>query len=263
MSSPWAARYFSSDLAPVDRALEGVLDQLQIPSEIVFRNPGISPIAMNNLLGYFRERIKPIEGLVPSDPASDDAVDSYTAVFARIAKTLSLQLGPPGKRSRMLALLVSRWMRGYTLARLISDRISFVSRSGSNDSIAKSIRGVMEDVEQIARFEAPKNLACYTDILRMHLQEVERLDLIPLLPDLTMMLEFGVSQPTQTSLISLGLSRTAAVAVSEYISDAEMSQSEVLRWLRDEQSIWEAADLPALVKEAIEKMLQNQATTDG
>ena len=41
-------------------------------------------------------------------------------------------------------------------------------------------------------------------------------------------LEFGASQQTQLSMMGLGLSRTTAIALSEFILDDNLSESEVL-----------------------------------
>jgi hypothetical protein len=113
------------------------------------------------------------------------------------------------------------------------------------------IRSVLDDVEQIARFEAPKYLACYLDVLRLHLrQQGTPLVEIADLPDISLMLELGVSRPTEVSLMSLGLSRTSAIALSEFIIDDALTPAQCLQWLgaRDLETL----DLPVLVRREIE-----------
>ena len=55
------------DLASrLDKVLAAVVDELEVPEGILIRNPGISPLAMQSLLGYFSQRSGPVEELVPS-----------------------------------------------------------------------------------------------------------------------------------------------------------------------------------------------------
>jgi hypothetical protein len=60
------------------------------------------------------------------------------------------------------------------------------------------------------------------------------------------MLEFGVSEDTQVSLISMGLSRTTVVSLLELMPSSDWAVDDCLRWLR-EQDI-ELLDGPTLVQ---------------
>jgi hypothetical protein len=180
----------------------------------------------------------------------------YARIFGLLARHIAPKLGPEGARSFVLALLVTRWMRGFPLARLIGDRLR---RKRLNQTTAAIIRAVVEDVEQIARFEAPKALNCYRDLLQFHLLERGRNDLIAQIPDLAILLEFGVSQQTQIPLIGLGLSRTSAISLSEMIAPDALTQAEAVRWLSDNGRLWRASDLPALVKMEVESVFASHS----
>ncbi|HDY7410191.1 TPA: hypothetical protein RRF29_005404, partial [Klebsiella pneumoniae] len=144
-----------------------VLDSLSFPLEIISRNPGISPILMQNLWERFERCDKEnLENLLLADPSSDDALPSYIKAFTRISDTMSIDLGYNSKGVFVLALLVINWMRGYPLARLISERISHLKRKKKEYKEPSVIRNVMEDVERVARYQAPKLLSCYNDLLR-------------------------------------------------------------------------------------------------
>jgi hypothetical protein len=112
----------------------------------------------------------------------------------------------------------------------------------------------MADVEQVARFEAPKYLACYLDVLALNLQERGRDDVAATMPDLNMMLELGVSRATEVSLMALGLSRTSVIAISQFIIEDELTREEALAWLRAQEL--EVLDIPALVRAEIERIRQ-------
>lgn len=114
----------------------------------------------------------------------------------------------------------------------------------------------MKDVEEVARFLAPKYLSCYIDILKQYLQSVGRSELFPADLDINVLLEFGVPGGTQPSLMGLGLSRTSALAISELIASDSLSEEECVVWLQ--RNSWEERDLPSLVKKEIRTALQMQ-----
>ncbi len=60
-----------------------------------------------------------------------------------------------GPRQFALALLITNWMRGFPLARLIANRIIYLKRKNRECKLPKEIRDVMHDVEQVARFKPP------------------------------------------------------------------------------------------------------------
>jgi hypothetical protein len=109
----------------------------------------------------------------------------------------------------------------------------------------------MEDVEQIARFAAPKYLACYQDVLALHLNGKGEAPAIPT-DTLTMMLELGVSSATEVSLINLGVSRAGAIAVAELMMADDLDGSRVLTWLR-EQNLDQLA-VPVLVRSELAEL---------
>jgi superfamily II DNA/RNA helicase len=255
LEAPWANRYNSQNLAKLAAVVEQAINDLAIEPEIISRNPGISPFALDDLLNYFRDRQGDVEELLPADPSSNDAAKAYAAIFGRLCKRACPNLGPEGGRAFMLALLVTRWMRGFPLARLIEERIAYLTKKRKPTDAAAEIRNVMNEVEQIARFEAPRGLSCYCDVLRQHLAEIGRDDLIEQLPQFNVFLELGVSQQTQISLIGIGLSRTSTIAVSEFITADALTEPQVLRWLIENEQLWRNFPLPTLVKKEIERVL--------
>jgi len=255
LKAPWASRFSQRDLTPLARSIRNAVSSLDIDPSIINRNPGISPFALNGLLEYFRERQGDVDELLPVDPASEDAAQAYAAIFGRLCRRACPKLGPEGGRPFMLAMLVTRWMRGFPLSRLINERIDYIKRKSQSPDEATEIRSVMNDVEQIARFEAPRGLNCYCDVLQQYLTEIGREDLLENLPQFNIFLELGVSQQTQISLIGIGLSRTSTIAVSELITADSYTEPQVIHWLTENKEIWQNFTLPALVKKEIERVL--------
>jgi hypothetical protein len=259
-SGPWATRYPTEDIARLDSVMQGARAAIQTPGLIVQRNPGVSPFAMDKLLNEFRTRTDPIDSLIPANPGSNDAVDSYVRIFARCARTISPSIGQIPARHFSLALLVAHWMRGYPLSRLISDRINALLRRNVEVNIAETIRGVMVDVEQVARFQAPRLMGCYRDLLQFVLLEQGRQDLVSEYPDLSLFLEYGVAQQTQISLITAGLSRTSTIALSELISSDSLSQTAVRNWLIENARLWRESALSPLVKREVQRLLPEETS---
>lgn len=259
LRAPWARRYPEEQLAPIADAIATVSARLITPADVIERNPDINPVAMDALLGYFRARVKPVEELLPVDPADQGAAAAYAAIFIRLSRHLTPRLGYTQGRAAMLALTVVQWMRGFPLSRLITGRIAYLQRNNREYKTANVIRAVMEEVEQIARFEAPRALAVYRDLLAAHLASLGRQELIERLPDLSVMLELGVGQQTQVSLVGIGLSRTSAIALSELITAGSLTEQDVVQWIVENRALWEQSDLPALVKREIATAIASAA----
>lgn len=227
---------------------------ITIPDYIIKRNPGISPIAQQQLLDYFIERGKNIEEYVPVYPSDNNAYQEYTSLIGRIGKTLSEY---PYEINSSRAILLIYWMTGKPLSFII--RKSYESYQ-SNPKYARTkrlpvvIREVMDNIETFVRFRFAKDSSCYIDILRYYLELQGREDLIKSIPQLNLWLEFGVSEKTHLSLLSLGLSRNTVIELSgKYITNTQMSKEECLNWIR-EQNL-DMLDLSPIIIDDIRKIL--------
>ncbi|MBI5656732.1 MAG: DEAD/DEAH box helicase [Geobacter sp.] len=247
--------YWLADIEPRKRselqaAIIAVSQPLGIPLELVRRNPGIDPRLMGRMLQqleqYGNERL---DDLMPPDSASDDAVDTFTRVFSLIDRACGPVFGSNSAREWQLALLVTQWLRGHSLAKLIAARINALRRKGQEVQLPKEIRQVMGDVENYARFTVPKYLACYIDLLKYFLVLRQRTDLLQDIGDFGLLLEFGVSENTQLSLISLGLSRTTVVTLFELMPASDWDVCQCVNWLK-KQDI-DSLDIPVLVRREI------------
>ncbi|PHR60969.1 MAG: DEAD/DEAH box helicase [Robiginitomaculum sp.] len=262
------------------QALDEIVNNLTLPLEVINRNPGISPFDMMSLLSYFQSKDpSEILTLLPADPLSDDAVDSFLRIFTRITRHLGSPSLGSGASSFGNALLVVNWMRGWPLARLIAGQIEYdakrvTKRNAKRDSMSDEdradtpiakitpkrtvIRDTMAKVEKIARYEAPKYLHCYLDILNTHLANIDRLDLKDDIAETWMFLEFGVSKRTELSLMSLGMSRSSVMVLSDKIKSSELDEEQAYTWLITED--WRSYGFSELVTAEIEKILAQRAS---
>lgn len=238
----------AAERAEVAHALARSVEEAQFPLDLVPRHAGISPVAMQRLLELFRATDRDPHELVLPLPEEVDARQRYQDALVLIGRTMTVafgkapKAGQPDKRKFQLANLIVNWMNGLPLSRLIELRIR------GKTTIAKAIRDVMADIESVARFQAPKYLACYSDVLATYAAERGVLD-VGDGQDITMLLELGVSRPSEVVLMSLGLSRTATVALGPYLTVDSWTASDALKWLSSENI--EGMDIPVLIQKEI------------
>lgn len=161
-------------------------------------------------------------------PESDEALDQYCRIVEKISGFLS---GDPAAITYPHALLVVEWMRGYSLSRIINRNWKYWKEKNKN--LQTVIRDTMRDIEEYARFKFVKYSSCYIDILKYFLECNGYEEIVKDIPELSLWLEFGVSQGTQISLMSLGLTRTSAIAISEYIVDTDLTPKQCIEWLKE------------------------------
>ncbi len=251
----FAKRHDPSFIAELDKALAELCNAIRLPPTLVARHPGVSAIAMQSLLVFFGRHPGEPDDLVPAATEDDEAVASMMFVM----QTINDHLYPAFKPDELIyghAVTVQRWLRGWSLARMIKTRIENLRRSGKAVNIPKVCRQTMEMVEQTARFAAPKYIAAYVDVLRVHLDGIGRADLLRDRFDIGLALEFGISTQTLLSLIELGLSRMSAVALYEVIAMDDLDQDACRNWMRANGDTLESAGIPfIIVRELRERLL--------
>jgi hypothetical protein len=148
-------------------------------------------------------------------------------------------------------------MQGYTLKRLIENAIKYnkveSEKKGTQPkNIHTIIRDTMKEVEEFARFKAPKYISCYTDVLKIFLTETNKLSLYPNDYPFDLFLEFGVMSKTLLSLVGLGLSRMTATEIGKEILQTELSKEQCIDWLK---AHIKDKEVPNFVKKEVQKKL--------
>ena len=258
--SPSVRRMDPDATIELDDATKEALTGVEVPEAIASAHPSISAVAMQALLNDFRAHQGDPEELLPVPPESDDAVSVLTGVFSRINRTLDDAFGSP-KFQLACAIITVDWMRGKRIREIISNMIHVRRKQqpGVNEAdfnYAATIRETFLRIEEIARFKAPKFLSAYVDVLRFHFEQIGRADNFPKELKIELFLEFGVGTTTMLSLISIGLSRSSAIELSEFLERSELSEEEVLRELRTGH--WEKLDLPSMVRREIRETLERK-----
>ncbi|UWR03470.1 DEAD/DEAH box helicase [Ruegeria conchae] len=242
----------------IDFALKTATAQVRIPAEQITAHPGISSVALQALLDYFANSELELDDLLPPWPESDDAAPQLKQVFSRINEHMAFKFGNDTYQWACTFTTLD-WMGGKRIAQMIRGSIERYKKNHPREAdedipYASLIRSTFEIVETVARFLAPKYLSAYLDVLRLHFQEQDRLDDFPENLKLDLFLEFGVSTDTLLSLIGIGLSRTSAIELNEYLARSDMSKEEVAEFLR--RGLWETYDLQNVVKREVRSTVQ-------
>ena len=248
-------RHDAESIAQLDIALAALAAQIEVTVELAARHPGVSAIGLQRLLEAFRQHPGDVENLLPAEVASNDSYDRFVTIMGRVNKHLFPAFDPES-RIRLYALIVVKWLKGYSLAKIIRDSIDWHRKVGRPFNLPDLIRSTMELVEQIARFKAPKYFSAYMDVLNLHLHEIDRLDLIDEGLDIGTKLEFGVSATTLLSLMELGLSRMSAVALYEKISRDDLSKEGCMTWITERIGQLQALDIPAIIIREVHERLR-------
>lgn len=249
-----AKRHDPASIAKLDQALGALAPQIEIDVDLAARHPGVSAIGLQRLLEAFRSYGGDVENLLLAEVASNDSYDRFITIMGRINEHMFLAFTPES-RIRLYALIVFKWLKGFSLARIIRDSIEWHQNTGRPFKLPDLIRATMELVEQIARFRAPKYLSAYMDVLHLHLREIGREDLIDDGLDIGTQLEFGVSSTTLLSLMELGLSRMSAVVLYEKIARDDLSREECVAWIAERAGQLQTMDIPAIIIREVRERL--------
>lgn len=255
--SLWKNKTTEKVLKSLQVTIEDSMKRISVPREIILRNPGISPLAMERLLKYFQDRslepTKSIETLLPYPPEIEGSPSSYVKILLRINKYLSKNIFGNIARVNQLSMLIVNWMKGFPLSRIIQEREKYYIQRPKPYNLSVLIRQTLDDVETYVRFLAPKYLSCYNDILKYYLIESGNESYVERLSDPKLYLEFGASQKTQLSLMGIGLSRSTAISLSEIIVSDSLSERECISWLNENN--WITEDMPEFNKREINQIL--------
>jgi hypothetical protein len=233
-------RYVSSSntetIGAIRERVEQISVTIDIPTEVLNSNIGVSIFRQTDLLNYMMRRLKQLapEELVPAHPLGDfnDVLVNHRRAFKRI-HTYLLKYAGGDRRHNFFAPLALRWMRGDPLPVLIDGSIRHHRAQKDGKSVASIIRETMENVEQELRFRYVKYFTCYNSLLKVALERTDKAEYVKNIPDIPLFLEVGGSSGAMINLMALGLSRTSAESLTEYITDKEVTLPNLRDWLRE------------------------------
>lgn len=252
---------FGSDIATTKKEeiinlIRTARRSITLPDEIVLKNPSVSVYRQQALFNYFKENSDRIERFVPPHPLRSSSLvnEAYLQLF-RIFNHILANNDTTNNSHLYYYWFALDWMKGISYKKMLEKQISYKSkkRKRGQPNANTEARNLFDSIETKLRFDYVKFSKCYTDILAYTLNTLGKETIIESIPPLHLYLELGASSKTMINLIGLGLSRTAAGVLSEYITNAAMSRDEVLGWLRRDNV--RILNLPYSIKSEIKQII--------
>lgn len=204
-----------SDLNIILNHVKEIVERLEIPGEVIIKNPSIDPRLQNNL---YHELLKNYSPPIPIHPnAGRRFSDNIKSILTFTNKCF--QRGWSDNQIGMFNIFTCDWASEKSLGEMINRQISFKSSTNSMPLNKKKINKIIDDVIDIVnnkvRFEIHRDIAAYINILS-HIDDTHNLDL-PLDDKVGYYLEIGASTPTTITMINNGLPRTTAIILKKYL----------------------------------------------
>ena len=216
------------EMVPIEQRLEKFRTQLKVPEDVCLKNAVISPTLLNDLWERFSAR--PSASLIPVDPFHRDALNHFRAVFEVISQVF---IGTNNKSWQYYSTLGYFWVMGRSLKELIENRLTHYNIPAEKKAINAAIVDLLDDIEQTLRFTYVKYLKAYIDVLRAYLISIGRKEIAEALAPWDLYIEFGARDRVLLMLMSIGVSRSTAIAIRPAItSGSDISREDCLRRLR-------------------------------
>jgi hypothetical protein len=162
---------------------------------------------------YFSQIDDP-RALIPIAPFIPGTNSRLFEIFHTVERQLQQD---STERYRYYWRLAKQWIHQRPLRQIIDERINFLLSRDENVNVRNVIYEVVEDIETILRYRFVKHLRAYNDVLAIVLRERGFPDQADTLPPMHLYLECGAADIVAISLISLGLSRVAALFLKRRI----------------------------------------------
>lgn len=254
--------YSPDEIKKLNEALLNYSQKIKLPKKVLEKHPVIYHYSMQKLLEYFEEKYpdSPKEYLVNLKD-EEKMAESLFRFLNRMNKYFNTGIYSD-KLTWYIAFLVKHWLTFQNLNVIIDFR--YQKYKDEDKDIKVSIRKSFKDIDDFARYLIPKLLSCYIDVLNFYLEENGHQDLVYNDDDIEMLLEYGIDNKTQKSMITLGLSRATIINLFDIKTEAEqylldnieMDEKQVLRWLNSNISYIKTNDkIPELLIEEIDNVL--------
>jgi hypothetical protein len=237
-------------ITAITQALQASALDITLPMSVLRQSPNISAHKQEEL--YRTLRLKAVvskaeaEALIPKHPRDADAYESYAKMFG-LCHTIILGIRPDSRFNRFIALVALWWMQGHPLPRIVQNQIDSEHHAGEDRQAV--VRSTLKLVEKEVRYQCVRLAACYSAVLEQVLSDIGMGRVAERLPSLPLFLEIGASDRTMVSLMSLGLSRVAAVAISPEAPSRGLDVEAAARWLKSQRI--EGLPLSTLLKEEV------------
>ena len=238
-----------SDLNQITRMVEEIVEQLNIPSELILTNLSMDPRLQDALYQHLLQMKNPP---YPSHPSSKDFSRQLKLILQLIKKSFKRTWSD--KQVNFFTDLATSWANESTLGEIIIKRLNYKATKGSlsKEKINKTIEELIKTINSTIRFEIRRDLGVYVNILS-YINEQNGLN-IQMDEKLGYYLELGVSRPTTLALVNNGIPRTLAIMLRrKVLKEDDMKDINIIKKRIESQRETLEKELPSFM---IEKLFE-------
>jgi hypothetical protein len=239
------------EMVAIETRLDALRAKIKVPDDVCAKNAVVSPTLLNDLWDRFSQGLS--RQMIPVDPYRQGSIDHFRTIFRIIAEVF---IGANNDSWRYFATLGFRWVMGDSLKDLIDNRLNYYKIANERKAVNGAIRELLDDIEQTLRFTYVKYLKAYTDVLRAFLVHKGKQDVAEKLAPWDLYVEFGARDRVLLMLMSIGISRSTAIAVRMAITNQpDISREEC--WKKLLALPLKVVKMPAVCKQEIRQLTGN------
>ncbi|MAF68668.1 MAG: RNA helicase [Micavibrio sp.] len=203
------------------RSVQVAHENLKVATFTLEANPTVGYIQQNKLFLFLSSQPNIEEWTLPH-PQSANLYEKLLKVCTKLQEA-GVYVPTKEYSSKYICSVTKKWIKGESLKDIIVTQIQwdrqYAKESGINpNSINKSVRNVMEVINNDIRFRLSNALKCYQTLLNSVLSS-KKLDVSNV--KLHSYIEVGACDDRMINLINLGLSREAAKEIHEKLVHSE------------------------------------------
>ncbi|ENV9331898.1 DEAD/DEAH box helicase [Klebsiella aerogenes] len=193
--------------------------KINIPEELLKLNSGTRPDYIQRLYDFFNQQ-DDLDDYILHSPYQKGGKARMDRAIEVIIDIFSWSITP--QYAKLISVMAHQWMTSHSLKSMINYKIrnshdlsELIKRGGTVDKIRKKtsslIRDVLNTLENQVRYNLVRYLKIYRETLIYVLVAKGQKDKADKVENISAYLEFGSCNPTELSLMSLGLSRSTAL----------------------------------------------------
>lgn len=223
---------------------------VELPTELIDAHRSIHPDLMQKMLSYIQGNFSGELATTwnPFQAGFKSFLDDLIILFNSIFKA---DFHP--NYVKWLSLLAYWWMRGESLHFILKNRIKTVSPENQS-KLSSAIRECIKSLEHDVRFKLVKYFSAFIDLLKYSYEQAGRSDEVDKIEPVHVYLEYGSCQYKELNLMSLGLSRHAAIYLGSYLDHERSEEPEAYLASLDALNL-QLINTPKIVKEEVKKLL--------
>ena len=210
--------------------------KITIPEELLKLNSGTRPDYIQRLYDFFNQQ-DDLDDYILHNPYQQGGKARIDRAIEIIIDIFSWSV--TFQYAKLISVMAHKWMTSHSLKSMINYKIrssqelsDLINRGESVDKIRKKtsslIRSVLNTLENQVRYNLVRYLKVYRETLIYVLISKGEKDKADRVENISASLEFGSCNPTELSLMSLGLSRSTALFLNDKFNFPRDSSPEAL-----------------------------------